>query len=210
MTVDASFDLLRRRRGLVALLVAAWTALWLGIGVLAFVEVRDLETYSDTLVQSSQALETAGSALETIGAVPIIGDGPERLGGEVRATAREVRVSAGATRDSVRTLSIVIGVTIVLMPTVPVAAIFVTSRLARGRDVAAVRDAIRRHPGDEALERFLAHRAVRHLSLQTLLEVTPAPWRDLEEGRHRLLANAELTRLGLATEAAPGGRRQQP
>lgn len=58
---------------------------------------------------------------------------------------------------------------------------------------------------DPGLEEFLAHRAVHHLPYDTLRQVTADPWADLRSGSFRLLANAELTRLGLTGPKAKGG-----
>lgn len=182
--------------------LVTWIVAWLVVGVVAYVEIRDLEQLSDTLAESGTALDTAGAALETIGAIPIIGEGPERLGREVRAAAVEVQRSALETRDSVRALSVLLGMTIGVMPTVPPLAIYLPWRVARRREVAAIADGLRRHGGDAAFEEYLARRALQHIPLATLTQLGAEPWRDLQDGRARLLANAELTRLGLAR---PGG-----
>ncbi len=44
-----------------------------------------------------------------------------------------------------------------------------------------------------------AHRAVQNLPFDTLRQVSPDPCADLEHRSYRRLANAGLTRLGLAT-----------
>lgn len=175
-----------------------WILVWVVVGTIAFVEIRDLEQLSDTLGTSGVALDTAGSALETIGAVPIVGDGPERLGRQVRATAQEVTHSAAETRDSVRVLSLVVGLSIVFIPTVPALTVYLPWRLARRRDATAVSAAVERHGDDRALEEHLASRALHHVPFARLVEVIGRPWGDLGDDEIRLLANLELTRLGVA------------
>lgn len=179
-------------------LLLLWIVTWLVVATIAAVQIRDLASYSDTLAQSGKALDTAGSALQLVGALPVVGDGAERLGDEVRATAAEVQVSAEETRSSVRALSLILGLSLACIPTVPVLAVYLPLRLARGRELRAVRAALVKSAGDPAFEEFLARRAVQHLPYEVLSAVTPTPWRDLDQGRYRALANAELTRLGIA------------
>ena len=178
--------------------LAVWVLLWVVVGAIAFVEIRDLEQLSDTLATSATALDTAGSALETIGAVPVIGDGPERLGQQVRATSQEVARSAAETRDTVQVLSVVLGIAILFIPTVPAIAFYLPWRLARRRDAAAFSEALVRHGSDRRLEEHLAHRALSNVPFARLVEVTPRPWDELNDHEIRLLANLELTRIGVA------------
>lgn len=199
-TTDLPFRYLSIRAVDVA--VAVWSVLWIAVGAYAGMAILDLKTYSDTLDESGDALDTAGSALETIGAVPIIGSGPERLGNEVRATAEQVRISAAETRSSVDKLSLLIAVSIVFMPTTPVVALYAPWRVARSRQVDAITRALEQPAERPKLEEFLARRAVQHLPYGALHAVSDTPWKDLEDGRFRRLANAELTRLRLAR---PGG-----
>jgi hypothetical protein len=74
---------------------------------------------------------------------------------------------------------------------------YVPFRISRAREVRAIRKAAARAQGDPMFQEYLAHRAVENLPYHRLREITPNPWRDLEEGRHSALADAELDRLGL-------------
>ena len=178
--------------------LAAWVAVWLAIAAVAFIEVRDLEQLSDTMARSGTALDTAGSGLETIGAIPVVGDGPERLGREVRAAATEVQRSALESRESIRSLSVVLALVVGVLPTVPPLALYLPWRAGRRRETDAIVDALRREGCTAELEEHLARRAVQRLPFDVLVAVTPTPHGDLAAGRFRRLANAELTRLGLA------------
>jgi hypothetical protein len=80
---------------------------------------------------------------------------------------------------------------------------YVPGRLAVERDRRSVRTALRNR--DPALEELLAIRAIAHLPYRRLLAITRDPGGDLREGRHARLAEAELSRLGLA-ESAPARR----
>jgi hypothetical protein len=64
--------------------VVLWTALWVVLGVVAFVEVRGLRSLSDTMSLGGQSLQNAANALSTVALVPFVG-------GSVRSTAQEVQ-----------------------------------------------------------------------------------------------------------------------
>jgi hypothetical protein len=80
---------------------------------------------------------------------------------------------------------------------VPIVTLYAPFRISRRRDLRAIRRAARQAGGDPGFEEFLARRAAENLPYHRLREVTPNPWRDLEEGRYQALAEAELRRLGL-------------
>ena len=162
-------------------------------------QVRQLTEVSDSLVESAEALDSAGVALQDIGRLPIIGERPEALGKEVREPAREIDRAGTASRETVRTVSVLLGLALVLIPIVPVVAVYLPLRRASNRERTAVKRALAGTPNDPVLEEYLAHRAVQNLPYSTLRQVTTDPWGDLRRGSFRHLANAELTRLGLAT-----------
>ena len=56
------------------------------------------------------------------------------------------------------------------------------------------------------LEQFLANQAVQNLPYDVLSQVSADPWGDLRQGSYRRLANAELTRLGLANRRGAESR----
>ena len=187
------------RRWVLSLLVALWMVVWLVVGGVTALQVRQLTEVSDSLVESADALDVAGTALQDIGRLPLGGERPEALGNQVRETAQEVDRAGTASRETVRTVSVLLGLALVLIPIVPVVAIYVPLRRAGDRERTAVKRALAGSPHDPLLEEFLAHRAVHHLPYDTLRHVTADPWGDLRRGAFRRLANAELTRLGLAS-----------
>lgn len=44
--------------------------MWIALGVVTGLQIKELTEVSDSLVQSGQALETAGAALEVVGRYP--------------------------------------------------------------------------------------------------------------------------------------------
>jgi len=180
------------------------------IGGVTAVQIRNLGRVSDTLTESGQALDTAGRALQAIGQAPVIGEAPRRLGDEVREAAGEIQASGTSSRRTIRWLSVLLGLSIVLIPISSVAGWYLPGRISASRQRRAVEQALAGGQGDQTLERFLAHRAVQNLPFDTLRRVSPDPWADLEEGSYRRLANAELTRLGLATRPRSRTTRSLP
>jgi len=189
----------RARRRSLAVVVALWVILWLVAGAVTGYQVRQLTEVSDSLVESAEALDSAGIALQDIGRLPLIGERPEALGNEVRETAQEIDRAGAASRETVRTVSVLLGLALVLIPIVPVVAVYLPLRRASSRERSAVKRALAGAPDDPVLEEYLAHQAVQTLPYSTLRQVTTDPWGDLRRGSFRRLANAELTRLGLAT-----------
>ncbi len=190
---------MRARRRSLSVVVALWVLLWLVAGVITGFQIRQLTDVSDSLVESAEALDVAGTALQDIGRLPLVGERPEALGNQVRETAREVDQAGIASRQTVRTVSVLIGLALVLIPIVPVVAVYVPLRRAANRERKAVKRALADDSSDQVLEEYLAHQAVQNLPYSTLRQVSTDPWGDLRRGSFRRLANAELTRLGLAT-----------
>lgn len=188
--------LLTRR---VVIALVSWTALWVGLGTATAVELWRLRQLGGTLEQSGEALDRAGSALELVGRIPLVGDGPERLGGEVREAASDVEARGVDVRRSVRSLSILLGVAIAFIPATPLVGVYLPLYLARRRDVEAVRRSWERWGEEPGFEAHLARRALSHLSYPVLRQLRQdGEGEELSPGDRRRLANAELTRLGLA------------
>ncbi len=191
------------RQWVLSLFVALWMVVWLVVGGVTAIQVRQLTEVSDSLVESADALDVAGTALQDIGRLPLVGERPEALGNQVRETAQEVDRAGTASRETVRTVSVLLGLALALIPIVPVVAIYVPLRRAGERERRAVKRALARSPHDPLLEEFLAYHAVYNLPYDTLRQVSADPWGDLRQRSFRRLANAELTRLGLASRRRP-------
>ena len=191
------------RNQFVTIAVGLWVVVWLVVGVVTGIQVRNLTEVSDSIVESGNALDSAGIALQDIGRLPIVGERPRELGDQVRRTAAEIHQAGTSSRETVRWVSVLLGVALVLIPVVPIVAVYVSLRTARSRRRRALARALSEPQPDPVLEQFLALHAVQNLPYDTLRRVSADPWGDLQRGSYRRLANAELTRLGLAN------RRQQ-
>lgn len=109
-------------------LLATWCVLWLVVGGWTGHELWRLADLGATVADSGRALDSAGTALESLRAVPLVGDKTAALGTEVRANAADVVVGAQDAGSSVRRLALLLGLTIALVPSVPVVVLVVTLR----------------------------------------------------------------------------------
>ncbi len=196
----------RRATHVLDVLLLLWVAVWIAIGVLAGNELRELRSLSETVVGAGTALEQTGRALETIGEVPLVGEGPGELGRRVRESAAEVQAAGRSSSHSIGNLSVLLGLAIGVIPATPVLGFYLPLRLRRAREAAAVADRLAAGGLDPGLEELLARRAIHTLPYHVLQAVSADPVADLEAGRFDRLARAELRRLGLE---APAGRSRQ-
>jgi hypothetical protein len=180
--------------------LALWVIGWVAFGVVIALEVRRLTKVSDTLVASSQLLGETGVVLGSLRDVPIVGENVTDLEQEVESAAATAAATGRASRANIRSLSVLLGVAIALIPTVPLAGLYLPMRLAWIRDVRAVGRALAERDGEPLLDEFLARRATEKLSYRALSELHDNPWRDVERGDYEDFSRQELRRLGLAPE----------
>lgn len=181
-------------------LVGFWVMLWLVLGGWTGYTIWDLSVLGDTVTRSGEAIGTAGEALDSLGGVPVIGDDTAQVGEEVAAAGADIAERGQAVQSQLRQLALLLGLAIAVMPTTPVIGLYAPLRAARRREVAALRRSLARHRDDSRLERHLAERAVRNLPFDEVEALVGDPWRALHEGDTRVLAAAELQRLGLGPE----------
>jgi hypothetical protein len=174
-----------------------WAVAWVLIGQAVARDVRNLSSLSDTVVRAGTAVGETGRALRALEGLPFVGERIAELAGQVDAAAAQAVRSGRDSRRSVEDLSVLLGFSVAVIPTLPILAMYAPFRISRVREVRALRRAAARARGDPTFEEYLAHRAVQNLPFHKLCQITPNPWRDLEAGRHSALADAELRRLGL-------------
>ena len=115
--------------------MSVWVALWLVIGAWTGVEVWRLSELTETVAESGLALDEAGEGLESLRRVPLVGGEAADLGSRVRQNGGDIVVGAEQARGSFRRLAVLLGVTIVFVPTVPVVALRVILRRLPARTV---------------------------------------------------------------------------
>ncbi len=188
----------RPERRLVRAATVVWVCVWLVLAIATAVQIRRLSALTDTVVESGEALDTAGRALQAVGRLPVVGEPTRRLGDRVRDAGDAIENGGASSQDAIEWLSILLGLSIVVVPVTSVVAARLPQRLALRRDRRAVEEVLASGEANSGFEEFLARRAVHHLPYDVLKQVTTDPWGDLRSGAFRRLANAELTRLGLS------------
>lgn len=94
--------------------------MWVLVGVWTGYEVWQLSGLSATVAQSGRALADVGTALEGLGSVPVVGDAAQGFGAEIRTNSAEIVQSASAAETATRRLSVLLGLSIALVPSAPV------------------------------------------------------------------------------------------
>ncbi len=177
--------------------LALWVAVWLILALQVAQEVRGLAELSTTVSRVGTAVEESGRVLSGLGELPLgLGDRLEEPARRIEEAGRSAVSSGSSSRDSVESLSVLLGLALAVIPSLPVFGFYLPLRLGYVRERRALLGAIASARG-HALEEFLARRAVERLSYRRLRRVSAEPWRDLAEGRYRQLACAELERFGL-------------
>jgi hypothetical protein len=117
---------------LLGILAVAWSVGWILVGIWTRHEVQTLRKLSGTVVTSGVAVKQTGDALQGLGAIPFVGADVARVGRQVSTAGVSAQRSGRQTRDAVRRLSNLLGISIALIPSVPMLALFVvTVRLRR-------------------------------------------------------------------------------
>jgi hypothetical protein len=174
-----------------------WVVAWIVLAVLVGREVRELRELSDTVVVAGVAVEETGDLLSSLGSIPLVGSQVGGVADRVREAGQSAQESGRDSRDSTEDLSLLLALSIGLIPTLPLLGLYAPLRIAWTREARAVRRALAASRDDPVLNEFLARRAVANLPYQELRAVSADPFRDLEEGRFEALAGRELERLGL-------------
>jgi hypothetical protein len=185
--------------------VVVWVAAWIVLALFVGREVRDLRELSDTVVVAGVAVEDTADLISSLGSVPFVGGQVGEVADEVRAAGRSAQASGRDSRDSTENLSVLLALSIALIPTLPLLGLYAPLRISWTREARAVRRAVEADPTNPVLRRFLANRALLNLPFQEITAISADPFRDLDEGRVEALANRELSRLGLrpATVSEP-------
>jgi hypothetical protein len=119
---------------LLGLFVVAWTVVWIVMGVWTRHEVQTLRKLGGTVVTSGRAVKQTGDALQRLGGIPFVGGDVARVGRQVSTAGVSAQSSGRESRTAVQSLSNLLGISIALIPTVPMLALFVvTLRLIRRR-----------------------------------------------------------------------------
>ena len=186
--------------------VLSWVVLWCAIGVWTGVTLWQAADVGDTVASSGRSLVSVGEGLESLSAVPIVGERPGEIGADVSDAAVDISARGNEVKGQLRQLGVVLGIAVVGIPVTPIAGLYLPLRLRRGREVARIRKHLADHTDDARFDRYLADRARASLPYDTVATLDPTPddssgARGARGGNDRLLADAELARLGIRRPA---------
>lgn len=139
--------------------VGVWTVVWVVAAVVVFTSVRQLEDFGTTVAtasrglnQTSRGLDRASAGLRDTGRafdlVPLVGPSIAQdirdtaadvdvIGTTVRRLAAQARANAEDASASARTLAYVLGLAVLLVPTLPVLALYLLLRPLIAEQLAA-------------------------------------------------------------------------
>lgn len=118
-------------------LVATWVVMWLVVGAWTGYELWQLADLGATVAESGRALDAAGSGLQSLGSLPVVGEDTAALGDQVRSNAEDIVAAAGNAQSGARRLAVLLGLAVALVPSLPV--LFAHLALRRGVVAAAPR-----------------------------------------------------------------------
>jgi hypothetical protein len=119
---------------LLGVFVVVWTVVWILMGIWTQREVRTLRQLSTTVIKSGGAVKQTGDALQGLSSIPLVGGDVGRVGRQVSAAGIDARRSGRSSKTAVDNLATLLGVSIALVPTIPmIALLLVTLRLVRER-----------------------------------------------------------------------------
>jgi hypothetical protein len=172
-----------------------WTIAWIWMGFAVAHEVRGIADLSDTVGSVGRAVTSVG---ETLRDLPLVGDQISAPADKLDEAGRQAVASAQSARTSARRVGTLLGVSVAVIPTLPLIALYLPNRIAATRERRSLRRALAGGRSD-ALDELLARRAIVHLPYEHLRRVSPDPLADLRAGRYAALADAELAWFGLGT-----------
>jgi hypothetical protein len=123
----------------------------------------------------------------------------------VHHAGQDAVASARTARANARSVGTLLGVSIALIPSLPVLILYVPPRVAGARERRALERAVAGGV-DRWLQEVLARRALVHLPYHRLRRVSEDPLEDLRQGRHARLADAELEWFGVPPPRRTGHR----
>jgi hypothetical protein len=177
--------------------VTAWVVFWIVVGVTAAIEIGHLSTLGDTVMRTADGLQKTADTLSGLASVPLVGGS---LGGAVKqlgATAAAARSQAASAKVTIHHVSLIVGIALAVGQTALGLLLYLPLRLPWRREVGDVRRALAADPSDPDLTRYLARRAVENMSYAQAQAWRGDPWRAVDSGDARSLADLELRRLGL-------------
>jgi len=186
--------------------VLVWITLWAAAGVITHHLVLSLQRLSDGLAAAGRSIDQVIEAFRSAVPqnLPLVGQFFYQLTTSLeRVSGRQLIAWGNQAHDDIARMALGLGLFVALPPILLVGGWHLRRRLQEARErsaAAAFLAAARASRRSDLAAALLAHRAVATLSFRQLMLVSPDPVGDVEAGRHRALAVALLSSLGLGSE----------
>ena len=177
--------------------VSVWVVVWAVLGVLLWNDLSAQARLTDDVIRVGAAVRSTGEALAVIGRLPLVGGGIAAFAERIEAAGSEVETSGQESRSGIRRAAVIAGLGVGVLPATLVLLLYLPARIRWKRYTSAIARALPGASNDPAFEQYLARRAVDSLPWDVLRAITPDPWGAIDRGDVRVLADAELERLGL-------------
>jgi hypothetical protein len=177
--------------------VIVWIVVWVALGVLVWHDIRAQTQLSADVIKIGTAVKDTGQALGVVGGLPLIGGSIGEFAAKIEKMGAEVEVSGQESQASIERIAVIAGLGVGLLPAAMVLFLYLPVRVRWRRYVGALARALPGSAGDAVFEQYLARRAADTLPWDRLRALSDDPWRAIASGDCRVLADAELARLGL-------------
>ena len=186
-------------------LALSWVVFWLLVGGWFGYMMWQLAGLGDTVSASGAVVESVGEALQSLAAVPVIGEEPARLGADVTTAGVDVASRGQEIKGQLHQVAVLLGLAIAVMPLTLIAGVYLPLRVTRHRELAALRQTLAERGLYPALERYLADQATLTLPFVAVRDLGVLdsdlgplhPATSSARPSDRDLADAELARLGV-------------
>jgi len=149
-------------------LAVVWVIVWVVLGFRVAEEVRGLTALSATISETGRGVEQVGDALGGLSGVPFVGGQLGQAAQEVREVGRSTQESGRQARDSAESLSVLLGVSVGLIPSSALFLFYFPSRVTMERERQALRRLLERAQDDPELNRLLQRRSLATMSYRQL------------------------------------------
>jgi hypothetical protein len=109
-----------RARRRLRVFAISWTCCCVVLGVLAAWQVLELRSGTTAMDDAGAGLVRTAGSLDELGALPLVGDDIETAAETVGHDGEAVRRTAADLHDTILLLAIVVGLSIAVLPTVPI------------------------------------------------------------------------------------------
>ena len=177
--------------------VIVWVVVWMALGVLIWHDISAQTQLSGDVIKVGTAVNETGQALSVVGGLPLVGGSIGDFAAKIEKLGAEVAASGQESQAGIERIAVIAGLGVGILPAALALFLYVPVRVRWRRYVGAVARALPGAAGDPVFEQYLARRAADALPWDRLRALSDDPWRAIASGDCRVLADAELARLGL-------------